>query len=115
MDFEEFRTEMKLYRRAAEADAGHQKDPHIVGDRLRSLYRKFDVSKRCLADRVIAEWVLSEDGAVRFEAQTLIEDFKILSSVSAPHEFEKRLVQSALPGDPYERKKIRRILVTLED
>jgi hypothetical protein len=39
-----------------------RRDSHLALDRLHSIYRKFDVKEQTMANQVLAEWALSEDG-----------------------------------------------------
>ena len=64
MTFEEFRKEMNEYRKSADERAKELKDPQIVSEKLHSLYRSFDAQERTMADRVIAEWVLSDEEGI---------------------------------------------------
>lgn len=113
MNFDDFRSEMASYRQSAEAEAASLKDSYLVLDRLHRLYRKFDTQERVFADRVLAEWALSDDDGVRFDALSLINDLKIKSAVSALQELANRLASSTAPGAPYELNKIRRIVENL--
>lgn len=85
------------------------KDSHLALDRLHALYRKFDGEERALADQVLAEWVLSQDEKVRFDASALIDDFAIATAIPALEKLAERLATSAAPGVPYELRKIIRI------
>ncbi len=76
MTYEEFGDEMESYRRDADADASARKDSQFALDRLRSLYLKFDASEQAMANRVLAEWTLSADEGMRFDALALIDEFK---------------------------------------
>jgi len=69
-----FREEMETYRRAAKEEANALKDTHLALERLRTLYQKFDAEERTMAEQVLAEWALSEDENVRFDALALIDD-----------------------------------------
>ena len=66
-----------------------------------------------MANRVLAEWALSDDENVRFDALALIDDFKIASAAPALQELARRLASDGTPGAPYELKKVRRIISNL--
>lgn len=110
MTYEEFRDEMESYRRDADADASARKDSQLVLDHLRSLYLKFDASEQAMANRVLAEWTLSADEGMRFDALALIDEFKIKQATPALNELAQRLGKSKAPGAPYELEKVKRIV-----
>src|SRR5262245_44944502 len=110
MTYEEFRDEMASYRRDADADASARKDSQLVLDRLRSLYLKFDASERAMANRVLAEWTLSADEGMRFDALALIDEVKVRQAIPALNELAQRLGKSMTPSAPYELEKVKRIV-----
>ncbi len=114
MTLDEFRREMWAYLSEAKAEAMRCKDPMQTYRDLETLYHKFDEDERTMADRVLAEWALSDDGGVRFEALALIEDFGIRSAFPALRELARRLPRSLDPGAPYELKKVERIIAKLD-
>ena len=113
MKLKEFRRHMESYRRASDEEAASLKDSYVALDRLHSLYRKFDADERTMADQVLAEWALSEDENLRFDALALIEDFKIAGVVPTLQLLAIRLTSSSAPGAPYELKKVHRIIRNL--
>jgi hypothetical protein len=113
MTYDDFRQEMESYRRAADADASARKDSQLVLDRLHMLYRKFDVSEQGMANKVLAEWALSSDEGMRFDALALIDEFKIKQAIPALNELAQRLLSSKAPGAPYELEKAKRIVADL--
>jgi hypothetical protein len=113
MKLDAFRSEMESYRRAVDEEASLLKDSYLTLDRMHALYRDFEPEDRAMADQVLAEWALSEDEKVRFEALALIDDFKIASALPALRELSRRLATSETPGAPYELKKIERITAGL--
>lgn len=110
MTYEKFRDEMVSYRRDADTEASTLKDSQLVLDRLHSLYLKFDLSEKSMANRVLAEWVLSFDEGMRFDALALIDEFKIKQAVPYLHELAERLERSKSPSAPYELEKVNRIV-----
>ena len=115
MKLDEFRHQMESYRRAADEEAMSLKDSYLALDQLHNLYQKFDTKERTLADRVLSEWVLSEDEKLRFDALALINDFKIVCATPALRKLADRLASSRTPGAPYELNKVRRIIESIAD
>ncbi len=113
MKLDEFRCQMESYRHAADEEAASLKDSYLALDRLHSLYRKFDVEERTMADQVLSEWALSEDEKVRFDALALIDDLKIANAIPALRMLASRLASSNAPGAPYELKKVNRVVGNL--
>lgn len=113
MTYEEFRDEMESYRRDVDADASAQKDSQLVLDRLHALYRRFDAPEQAMANRVLAEWVLSADEGKRFDALALIDEFNVKQTIPALNELVQRLGKSKTPGAPYELEKVKRIVADL--
>lgn len=112
MKLDEFRRQME-YRRAVDEEAASMKDSYVSLDRLHALYRKFDSEEQKMADQVLAEWALSDDEKLRFDALALIDDFKVASTVPALRQLANRLASSDAPSAPYELKKVNRIIEDL--
>jgi len=108
-----FREELDRFREEVDREAVEMKDSYLALERLASLYERFDHSERELADRVLSEWVLSEDEAVRFDAMALIRKFGIVTSVSALRQLHARLETATGPGAPYERQKVDGLIAEL--
>jgi hypothetical protein len=106
MNIDEIRKEMWAYRQSADRDANALKESNLAWEWLRDLYRKFDAEERKLADQVLAEWALSDDENVRYDALVLIGDFKIVSALPALRDLAARLRLSKTPGAPYELRKV---------
>jgi len=85
-----------------DAVAQRLKDPYIRLDSLCALYEIFDSDERQMADRIIAEWVLSTDESVRYDSKVLISKFRIIAAVPALRALANRLASSVEPGAPYE-------------
>ena len=113
MTLTEFRNQMEAYRREADEAAMSLKDSSLALERLHSLYQKFDDEERMMADHVLAEWALSEDEKVRFDALALIDDFNIATAFPTLKKLAERLATSGAPGAPYELQKLRRIIGSL--
>lgn len=113
MNLDEFRREMESYRRDVDAEARSFKDPWIALERLRSLYARFDIPERQMADRVLAEWVLSQDENLRFDALALIRDLRVVTALPALRILAVRLSSSPAPSAPFELKKVNRLVQEL--
>ena len=86
-----------------------------VRKRLHALYQRFDIEERTMANQVLAEWILSDDEDLRFDALSLINDFKIVSAIPALRELATRLESTNTPGAPFERMKVQRIIRNLAE
>lgn len=115
MTLDELRIQMFTYRESIDEEAMSLKDSYLVLDRLHSLYERFDAKQRLMADQVLAEWVLSDDEKVRFDALALIDDFHIETAISALRKLACRLASSNMPGAPYEQQKVNQIIQDLSD
>jgi hypothetical protein len=110
----EIRCRMEAVRAAGEEEANRRRDPYIVLDKLSSLYQAYGPEEQRAADRVIADWALSEDEGLRFDALWLIRQFQIRSAVPALRRLSDRLRGESVPGAPYEHQKLSRLLKDLE-
>ena len=109
MTLEQFRDLMERYRHDAEKYAASLKDTYLVLDRLHDLYKRLDENERSMADQILAEWTLSEDEGLRFDALALIDEFRVVSATPALQKLTGRLARSRTPGAPHELEKVRRI------
>lgn len=114
MNLDEFRSRMLYFRHIADEEGNAYKNSQIALDKLCSIYVGFNDDERRMAQRVILEWVLSDDEGVRFDALALINEFRIVASVPILRILEERLNSSVAPSAPYELKKIQRIISKLE-
>lgn len=110
MNLDELRVAMNAYRKAVDQEARELKDSYLALEKLHSLYRELETEERALADRVVAEWLLSDDEGLRFDALVLVDDFKIVKAVSALRELSRRLGSTTTPGAPYEQQRIDRVI-----
>jgi hypothetical protein len=113
MTLDEFRNRMWAYRQAVERESNNQRSPNLAWDKLRDLYRRLDSAERGVADRVLCEWVLSDDENLRYDALVLISDFEVKSALPALSELASRLKASTSPGAPYELRKVESMLKVL--
>jgi len=108
-----FRLEMAAYRQSADENGKSLKDPLIALERLRALYGRFDGVERKMAGQVFAEWALSEDESVRFDALALINDLKVSEAIPALETLATRLASELTPTATFELKKVHRIIALL--
>lgn len=113
MTLEAFRDDMERSRERVDREAAEMKDSYLALERLAALYEKFDDSERELADEVLAEWVLSEDEGIRFDAMALIRKFVVVASLPALRQLRGRLVSATGPGAPFEREKVDGLIAEL--
>jgi hypothetical protein len=113
MNLNEFRREMATYRQAVEKEGEAFRDSYHSLDRLCALYHKFDPEERAMADQVIAEWALSDDENTRFDAQALIDEFKIRSALPALEKLVMRLAASKAVGAANELELVNRFIADL--
>jgi uncharacterized protein HemX len=113
MTLNEFRQRMDSYRSSAEKEGRSLKDSYLTLERLHELYDRFNQNEQLMADEVIAQWALSDDETLRFDALALIDDFRIVSATTTLQTLVNRLSSSSAPGAPYEREKVERLLAKL--
>ena len=110
MTLEELRHEMASCRKSSDDMASSLKDPHFTLVRLNNFYRNLDTAARQLANHILAEWALSEDENLRFDALGLIDDLNVRTAVPALETLAACLAMEHSPGAPYELKKMWRII-----
>jgi len=110
MTLDDFRSRMNSFWASANREADELKDPIRALERLSGLYRTLDVTEREFADRVLAEWVLSDEEAKRFDAVAMIREFEVASAAPELRELIGRLARSDDPGAPFEREKVEVLL-----
>lgn len=115
MTLDEFRLEMAAHRRSADDVAAALKDSQVAIEILSRQYKKFNDAERRMADQVLTEWVLSEDENLRFDALSLISEFKINTSIPDLRKLSKRLILSTAISAPYELKTVEKIISKLEN
>src|SRR5690348_273188 len=99
---DEFRIEMEAYRQAADEEARSRKDSQATLSKLRALYHRLDATQRNMANQVLAEWAISQDETMRFDALHLIRVFGIHAAIPALQTLAIRLRSDTSPGAPYE-------------
>ncbi len=114
MTHDEFKSKMTHYREDAERSAAENKDRYIVLDRLDRLYARFDEGERRQANRVVAEWLLSEVGGIRFEARHLVREFRISSLLPQLYESAAMLEASGAVPEADEAQLTRSLIQFLQ-
>lgn len=110
MTLDDLRSRMNSLWASANRETDELKDPIRALERLSGLYRNLDATERELADRVLAEWVLSHEEAKRFDAVALIREFEVTSAAPELRDLVGRLARSDDPGAPFEREKVEVLL-----
>jgi len=113
MTLDSVRSRMESVRSVADVEANASRDPQVVQERLRTMYRSLGPDDRFQAHSVLMEWLASDDEVLRFDALALVDDFMIAASAPALAQLAVRLASSILPGAPYELKKVNRIRARL--
>jgi hypothetical protein len=67
-----------------------------------------------LADRVLAEWVLSENEKARFDALVLVGELRLIAALPALKELSRRCQTSGSPGAPHYLQWANRIIAKLD-
>jgi hypothetical protein len=103
---DEFRDRLEAFWASANREAADFKDPVRALERLAGFYRNLDPREREFADRLLAEWVLSNEETKRFDAVALIREFEVASAAPELRELVDMLGRSDDPGAPFEREKV---------
>ena len=109
----EMRKQMAAFRKVANEEALSLKNCQLALDRLQALYRGFTSTERVLVAKILAEWILSEDETVRFDAMVLADRFRIRDVTPALSELAHRLRHSKVPSAVYELKQVDRLAAAL--
>jgi hypothetical protein len=115
MRIEGFRAQLQAFRTKVDEEADAFKDSYLALEKLYARYRGFSKEDRAMADEVIAEWVLSDDESLRFDALALVREFRIVRAKHPLERLEGRLRSSVAPGAPFELKKVVSILSELNN
>lgn len=87
----------------------HAIESKVSNDALRILenaYRALSLEERRLIDDVLIEDLLSEDELWRFDAQVLVDEFKIKSAIPALVELTRKLEGRREPSSHFESKRV---------
>lgn len=77
---------------------------------LARAYRGAPATERAAIDAVLAEWLLSDDEGLRFDARFLVDEFRIVSALPALRQLQGRLETASGPGAPYEWAAVNRVI-----
>ncbi len=113
MTFSDPRESWLEHQREDLAHAQYLKDPSVALERITARYRNQPADKRAVIDELLAEQLSSDDETIMFIALSLIEDFRITSTLPALRKLADRLEHGTNPGAPYEWAKVNRIIATL--
>lgn len=97
-------------RQRLDSAARESKNPQAVVVELSRRYGDLSPNDRVVVDELIADWVLAEDEAKRFDALALIAEHRIRTAAAAVRELCRRLETSDEPSAPYEWAKANRVL-----
>jgi hypothetical protein len=113
--FDEFRDRMNDYRGRLVRNATLAKEMNLVVIELEKQYSRLQADDRIFANRVICEWLQSEDSGARWDARVLIKKFKIRSAMHRLKELETRLKgkSSASAPDRFELAEVQKIIEML--
>jgi hypothetical protein len=91
------------------------KDTQFAAIELSRRYAELPDGEKSTVDRVISEWLASDDASLRFDALLLVDDHRIASAIPALRRLADRLEGSSKPSAPYEWAKVNRILARLSE
>ena len=95
-----------LLRDEASAHADFMKEPQEALRALAVMYRGISAEERLEVDQLLAEQLASRYSSERFDALSVISDFKISSAVPALRRLADWLETETRPMAPYERDKV---------
>jgi hypothetical protein len=97
-------------REAAIREADEFKDPWIIEERLFSRYERLGNEMKQCANQVLADWLMSEDENLRFDALVLVEKARVKSAEEALIALRQRLVTSKSHSVPDELDLVERAI-----
>ena len=105
---------LEEHRRLAE-EAEAFRDGQSVAFRLLDAYDELTIGEKAEIHKILAEWLVSADNKLRYDAQFLTSQRQIGEMVPAVEEAIEAIDESFGPEAKYELKKLKRILDELED
>lgn len=108
----EFRDKMQQ-QRAAHAGDAPENPPKAPLLKLIQWYRALAPGDRALADRVVTEWILSDNPADRLDGRVMCQELRIVNAVPALRELARRLTASESAEARYEQAAVERTLAAL--
>jgi hypothetical protein len=109
MNIAELRRRMCSCRSWIDEEARELKNSQAALPLLFEMYRGLDADERRMANEVIAEWLLSDQESVRFDALALVREFDVRAARTALETLAARLASSTSPSAPYELKIVQRV------
>lgn len=110
MTLSEFRENLEAWWAETDAREVARKNSHGALLAFMDLYERLNPDERGFADRVIAEWVASENERKRFDALAMVDRFRIRAATAQLRTAEAELAERKDHEAPYELAKVRRIL-----
>jgi hypothetical protein len=111
--YEEFRQQMYVYRQCLVRDV--IKEGNFEGINLQKLYLSFDENERSMADRVVGEWLQSDNSALRGDAEYLVSMCNIRNAKPSLEALVHRLSIVFIPSAPVrsELEKVQQIIAKM--
>jgi uncharacterized protein HemX len=107
------RTRWASLRPQLDAAASGTKESQSVVLELSKRYAALAGDERGTVDELLAEWVLSDDPNLRFDAMALISDHNIRSALPWLRLLAERLEDASGSSAPYEWTKVNRLIAKL--
>ena len=102
MTYDDFRAEMANYRLAIINKAVMEKEANNSFQYLRDLFDRFDENEWGMAERVLVQWLQSDDSSLRRDALYLVDGCRVVSALSAVKELAERLSKMSFPKGRFE-------------
>ncbi len=113
MKLDEFRKKMEFWWEETDKHETVRKNSQGTLLELMGLYERFDEVERVMANRILCEWIESDNNRKRFDALAIIDKYKIRSAIPKLRDFESKIANRPDYEAPYELAKVRRILERL--
>lgn len=98
--YDQFRTRMNDYRNQLVRRATSEKEMMLVPIGLEREYSALKEDEKLMANRVICEWLESDDAGTRWDAEYLIKKFRIASATPVLRELELHLESISATSAP---------------
>jgi len=82
--------------------------------KLQKIYAELSPDERRVVDSVLGEWVLSNDERKRFDAESLINHFRITAAVPALRSAASSTIGATDAPTAYRREKLQRLIEALD-
>jgi len=111
VDSDRIGDQWRSLRDALDKRAIQAKDSMQAIFELNDAYGRLDETERSEVNKVLVEWLLSDDAGLRYDAEFIVEKHSLRKAVPALRTLQDRLEnESSEPGAPYEWAKVNRIL-----